>query len=342
MGEIAAVMPLISAGANIAGGLMANNSAAQTQAQIANNNLINTQSQQRYQQQLNAEAMRRAIAGVTDANGNRMFYDPATNTWRSELSPRGQNIQNSIDNATVTRNTTEFNRQMRSNEGAERRALSAETAAQPLLETIKRRIPADHRALEGNLQEASTLANREAYRPVIDSTLRQFARAGTAAGPVLSNIASSAATNLRRSMLDNVIRARSATADINNSERGGLVRDFAALNRESVPAFNYAPISSDGPVNTLTNVIASRSNSAAAPAMYGAASVPGMTNAYSIASNAAMAAVPNSNLLSAQLIGLGNSLSNNGGPLISALQRLLSGNGGGNAGDIGGGYWDAV
>lgn len=332
MGAVGAIGSLLGGAASLGSLFMSNNNSAQMQAQLAANAQQNAQNQQAYQQQLNAIALQRAIAGMTDATGNRIYYDPSTNEWKTVLSAKGTSIQNAVDNANISRNTTDYQRQLRANEGAERRALDVESASTPMLEAIKRYKPTDYREIEGNLQEAATLANRESFQPVIDSTLRQFARTGTAAGPVLASLAEKSATNLRRSMLENAIKSRTAAAEIDNSRRGGMIRDFATLNREATPQFGYSPISSDSPVSALTSMIAQRSNNAATPASYAAASVPGMTNSFNNATGMAIAATPNSNLLSAQLSGLGNWLSGNTNNMANAIQRLLQ-PGAGNAGD---------
>lgn len=340
MGEVAAIGSLMSGAAGLGSALFANNNAAEIQAQIANNNLTMAQNQQRYQAGLSAEAMRRAIAGTIDAQGNRISYDPATNTWRTELSPRGASMQNAIDNANMQRNTTEFQRQLRANAGAETRAAAVEPAADAMRRQIERFQPTDTRALEGDLQNATSLASRETFRPLVDSTLRAFARSGTTAGPALANIGNTAYTALRRAMLDNVIKAKMSGTELDNSKRGGMINDFTKLNAQSTPSFNYAPIGGEGPGSALANAIAQRANGSSTAASYAAMGAPGMTNALTAASNAAIGTVPNSNLFSAQLRALGGALQpSNLNPMIAAIQSLTSGGGAGNAGDNSGGQW---
>ena len=329
MGEVAAIGSVLGGAAQLGSLFMSNNNAAETQAAIANANLQNTANQQRYQQQLNALAMQRAIAGMTDATGNRVYYDPSTNQWKTVLSERGGQIQTAAENANITRNTTDLQRQQRANIGAESRGIDAASAAQPILESIKRFKSTDPRALEGALQEGTTLAHREAFQPIIDSTLRQFTRIGANSAPVLARLGSQAATSLRQSMLENIIRSRSGAVELDNSKRGGMIRDFSGLNAQASPNLQYSPISSDTTASALLSAINNRANNAAGVAGYAGASVPGMTNAFTAASQQAIGAVPNSNLFSAQLAGLGKTLSSGAlSPLLSLFNQ-----GAGNRGD---------
>ena len=332
MGEVAAIGSLLGGAAQIGSLFTANNSAAETQASIANANLANAANQQRYQQQLNALAMQRAIAGMTDATGNKVYYDPATNTWKTVLSPRGTEIQNAAENANIIRNTTDLQRQQRANIGSERRAIEAEGATGPMLEAIKRFKPTDPRELEGYLQEGTTLAHREAFQPIIDSTLRQFTRIGANAAPVLSKLGTSAANALRQSMIGNIIKSRTGAAELDNTKRGGMIRDYAAMNAQANPAFNYSPISSDSTSSLLLSAINNRANNASGVAGYASMGVPGMTNAYTAASNQAIGAVPNSNMMSARLGSIGQQL-NSG--ILNPLAALFN-QSAGNRGDASG------
>lgn len=257
--------------------------ANKTQAGIAANNQQNSVNQQAYAQALNALAMRRGVAGSTDSRGDTSTYDPATNSWKTLLSPSGQAIQSANDTASIRRNTTDLNTAEDANNQAMLGAIKARGAAGSALSDVQNFRPMSSNDLEGALQETATTANNNAERPIIADTLRQFARTGTAAGPVLTQMMRDNAGSLRTTMLQDKLAAMKNVGDINNTNRAGLVDTYSKLNQAGNPQLTFPNLSTNSPNDFIAAEANSRANGAAQPASTGAYS----TGANTAQSNAA-------------------------------------------------------
>lgn len=338
LGAISAAAALASAGAGVYGGVQGNanaQAANKNSAAISSNNLQNSQNQEQYQHMLDAIAMQRSVAGSTDSRGDQLQYDPATNSWTTTLSPTGQRVQSAADSAAIGRNTTDVRTAQDANNGAMLDAIRARGASGTALDKLQAFKPMSQSGLEGALQETATTANRQAEAPVIADTLRQFARTGTAAGPVLTNMMRDNATTLRQTMLGDQIDSMKNVGAINNQNQGGLLNQYEGLNNAAKPALNYAPINPSGPNDALLQEMASRAGSAPQSASTGAYSLSSSTNANNLASeNAAKNpgfTVNQGNAISGGINDVKGLLDPNGA-LLKYIGSL-SGDGSGNAGD---------
>jgi hypothetical protein len=260
-------------------GSQAAQNANKTQAAIGAAGLQNAQNQQQYQQALNALAMQRSIAATTDGAGNTTEYDPATNSWKTTLTPEQARLQGASDQASISRNTTDLATSQEANNNAMKQAIAARSAAGPALADIQNFKPLSQEGLEGQLQETATTANRQAQQPVIADTLRSFARTGTAAGPVLTNMMRDNATSLRQTMVGDQLAAMKNVGDINNSKMAGLNNTYSSLNQASHPSLNFSPIDGTNPNAAILQAITARAGGAAQPASMGAYSSSASTNA---------------------------------------------------------------
>ena len=329
---LAAIAAAVTAASAVGGGIMASNSAAaanKTQAQVANNNQVQARNQQQYLAALNAEAQKRAVAGSVSGRGDTTSYDPATNTWSTQLSPASQRIQNASDQASVSRDTKDLATGQQANDMAMQEAIKAREAAGPALNAVKNFQPMTAQGLEGDLQQTATTANRQAEDPVIADTLRQFARTGTAAGPVLTNMMRDNATSLRQTMLQDKISSMQNVDNINNSQRAGLMGTYAGLNAASHPSLSFSPLSGNSPTDALTAAMTQRATGAPAISTqggYSTAMADGTTN------NAGQFAAlhPGVSNLGASIVSGGDQISN----LLNSngFQSFFT-NGAGNAGD---------
>lgn len=136
----------------------------------------------------------------------------------------------------------------------------------------------------GALQDSSTRANQVSQAPIIADTLRQFARTGTAAGPVLAQLERANSDTLSKEMSDNVVKAMSGTGEINTANRQALTTPIQTLTAAGTPnQQNTAPSYTPGPASELAAQVNGRATGSATPASAGAG-----TNAYgTIAGNQA-------------------------------------------------------
>ena len=181
-------------------------------------------------------------AGYTDSQGNSYSYDPGTNSWVSTLGKLPAQVQTAADQAAISRNTTDLAQA----QGANARADMNAARAQPLIDAAQRRLanfqPMTGSELGALLGETAANANTTAYRPVIQDTLRTFARTGTAAGPVLADIGRRSSADLRQSMIDAQVQGMTQAGNINNQNRSGLATDLSSAITAGTPQFQYPGI----------------------------------------------------------------------------------------------------
>lgn len=307
---LAAIAASISAATAVGGTVIGSQNAQaanKTQAQIGANATQNSLNQQQYQAALNALALQRSTASQTDGMGDTMAYDPATNSWKTTLSPVGQQLQTASNQATISRDTTDLATSQEANNKAMQQAIAARTAAGPALAAVQNFKPMTEQGMEGALQQTATTANRQAEDPVIADTLRSFERSGSAAAPVLTSMMRDNATSLRQTMLGDQINAMKNVGSINAQNLGSLDANYQTLNNASKPALNFAPISQADPSGALAAEMSQRASGAAAPASQGAYSSSGATNAYN---NAAQYSGnhPGVDNTGASIVGLGSTI----------------------------------
>lgn len=319
---VGAVASLLGGAASLAGRGAANNTAELERNAIARQQLADARNNQQYVRALNAIAMRMGQAGTRDAEGNVIRYDPATNQWTSTLSEQGFAKQQASTNAEIQRNTTDRMLALIANRGAISRSLAADRATGPALAAIENFQPMSRADLTGLLTQRAATANADAYRPIVQDTLRQFSRTGTAAAPVLGELASKSAGDLRKAIIDASIAGMTNTDQVNNANQQGLLQRYTTLNANAVPNLQYPGIATDDTNKTILTLLADRAKNAGSSAVGGAY---GSNLAESIAQTAGgryAESVPYRNQLSNLLTGLDTGIERAGkgiGDLIKAF-----------------------
>jgi hypothetical protein len=258
---IAAIIGATASAAGAIGGLTRQNpkvqesDLGQQQLNLARNNMYN-------QALVQALVNQRAVAGSSDAFGSSMRYDPATNTWVSDLGPLPKAADTAAMQAGITRNTTDVQNQELANREALRRAAMAAPAADTAQRELQQFRPMQSGDLAGLLQQRATTAANETFRPLVSDTLRAFARTGTAAGPVLGQIGRVQADNLRKSLIDSQISAMTGVEGINAQRRQGLETTAANTANLANPNLQAGGVVSSSNNNALATALASRANAA--------------------------------------------------------------------------------
>lgn len=283
----------IGAGVGLLSSLLGGDGGASQQQGLARDQLQNALNQQEYQKALNAIALNRGAAGSTDAYGSTVRYDPATNSWVSSLGAMPQRIQDAENASTLQRNAVDVPQASANNIASSVLASENRRGISGAVNTLNNYTPTNEAALRGALQDASTRANQATQQPLIQDTLRQFARTGSAAGPVLARMGRENATALSQEMDNNVIQAAKGSADIDASRRSALASPIQTLSGAGTPNMSYAPMTGSNPNAQLASLIASRAQGAAAPASSGAIASAYGTGGATQGYNSAIAAAGN-------------------------------------------------
>jgi hypothetical protein len=122
----------------------------------------------------------------------------------------------------------------------------------------------------GALQDATTRANQTSQAPIIADTLRQFARSGTAAGPVLTALQRDNSTTLAREMDDNTVRAQTDAATVNNANRSALAAPISTLSAAGTPNITLPQLTGTNPAAAIAAQVNGRAAGAATPGTQGA------------------------------------------------------------------------
>lgn len=231
--------------------------------------LQDAQNNAAYQRAVDALINTRSVAGQTDAFGSSVQYDPATNTWQSTLGKLPMAAQTAAQQAAISRNTTDLRAAQFANQQAALRATMAGPAADAARRNLETFRPMTADALTGLLGQQATLAQQQTFRPMIADTLRQFARTGTSAGPVLGQIGRDEATNLRQSLMDAQIKGMTGVTDINNANRQGLEGAATTTSALTNPQLQFSGLSGSGGDNTMNQVISQRAAAAGTAPAYG-------------------------------------------------------------------------
>jgi len=300
---------LLGAGLSSAGAASANNRQGQLSYAIEQQRLQDARQNQQYQQALTAMAMNQAQAGYTDAQGSTVTYDPATNTWKTTLGPQAQAQQSASTAADIARNTTDARRAQQANE----QALIAAAAARPGAEAARMRAeqyqPIQARDLAGLLETRAATASGDQQRAALQDILRQYARTGTSAAPVITQMQSQRARDLQDSIIQSRIAAMTGTDQINAQRQQALNADAAAKGALTTPNLQYAGITGSNPNAALAALTADRARNATIAAAYGGSNVNKAAELGGAASGATAGAVPNTNLGATGMIGAGNTIS---------------------------------
>lgn len=263
-----------AAGAVIGGGLslLGGDNGAAYQQQIEANNLQNSQNQQQYAHALNAEAMKRASAGSVDAQGNTIRYDPGSNSWVSTLGAEPTRQQGAVDSANYLHNQVAVPQAIQNNAASSIQASLARRGMSGALNDLNNAPKTNVASLEGALQGATTRANQVSEAPIIADTLRQFARTGTAAGPVLAQLERASGDTLSQEMSRNTIDAMKGASDIDASRKQALSIPIQTLQQAGTPfqqdtTASYTP----GPAAGIAAQVNGRATGSATPAQMGSA-----------------------------------------------------------------------
>jgi hypothetical protein len=291
-------------------GALSGDGGAAKQQQISQNELQNAINQEAYARGLNAEALRRAVAGSIDSQGSTIRYDPSTNSWVSNLGKAPSDQQAALNSAAIMHNSTDVSQSVQNNAASSITASLARRGLSGAENTLENYQPKSQAEVLGALQDSSTRANQISQAPIIADTLRQFARTGTAAGPVLAQLSRANSDSLSKEMSDNTVKAMTGTGDINTANRQALASPIATLtaagtpNQENTNA-QYTP----GPAAELAAQVNGRAVGASTPATAGSGSSAYGTIAANQAANLASSTAMNSPL-PGQLAGANQSVQN--------------------------------
>jgi hypothetical protein len=295
------VLPALTAVSAVAGlGSAALNSGRTNNQAIQKSNYANAglgeaQDNAQYMRMLSALINQRSVAGSVDEAGTSMRYDPATNQWVSELGKLPREAQTASDQASISRNTTDLRQAQAANAQAAIRAARGEGYADTTRRNLEDFRPTSGSEMAGLLGEQATRASNATYTPLIADTLRQFARTGTSAGPVLAELGKSSAGNLRDSLIEAQLKGRSGADQLNQSRRAdlsGAAQTGASL---ATPGFGYSQINPSSYSSTMAALLGQRANTGAIAPAYGATGVNAAAKDVQTAYGTAGGAVPDPN-----------------------------------------------
>lgn len=242
----------------------------ETQSNIANANLKQQGNDAAYRSALSAEAMRRASAGTSDSYGTTTQYDPYTNTWKAQLGDIPGSAQTAKYGADIIRGGVDAPRATYGNDQAMIREALATRNLSGVGNQLANYTPVSGRDVQGDLDSAAIRANNATFAPLVQSTLRQFARAGTAAGPVLAQLGKASGENLANTMAGNAARGRESAATINATNRASLGDTYKTFLGGTQQPRNYSPSPGSDPQSQITAILSSRPGAQSQAATSGA------------------------------------------------------------------------
>lgn len=330
---ISAVAGLASSAAS----LSRNNDQQTTNEAIQNRALADAENTQYQQQLVQALANRRAVAGQTDSFGTSLTYDPSTNQWTTTYGQQPADALRAQMQAGISRNTYDLRQAQLANATEALRATRAGGAADAAARDVSTFRPMSSSELVGLLQQQATNAQQKTFQPLVADTLRQMARSGTSAAPVLAKLGTTEAQSLRDSLIDAQIKGMQNVDTINTSRRSALQSAASDAAKLATPSFSYPSIASSGVDNTMAQVAASRAqNAATVPAT----TMGGVNQAQSNVSNAAKTAGESTADTNYGLNSISNALSKlstatgKGGDVGNFLSLLTGGSDSGSSGKI--------
>jgi hypothetical protein len=270
---IGAIASVIGAGSGLLGTLGRDNSAQRQANDIAAQQLQETKNNAAYQKAIEGLIQQRSVAGSSDSFGSTYRYDPATNTWVSSLGPLPKAAQTASDQASIQRNTTDLRNAQLASQQAMLRAAQAAPGYDTAIRNLQNFRPTSANELSGLLQQQATAAARQTYDPIEQDTVREFARTGTAAGPVLAKLGQGEADNLRKSLIDSRIAALTSTDQINQGKRASLESAAGTSANLANPALQTSGIQVNNPNTALASAVADRARIAGIAPSYGMSGV---------------------------------------------------------------------
>lgn len=260
---LAATLPLVSSGLQIGGTIASMFGGGNKGAQeLANRNYELSVRQMQNQAALIAEAMKRSTAGTSDSEGNSTSYDPGSNTWSSKLGPGAERVQRSSDNATTLRNTIDLPNAQRANRQEHLLSAIAKRNAIPAQTELANFRPRTGEREFADMSTMAARANNDATRPILQDTLRSFARTGTSAGPVIDAMGRSSADSLRKGIMEARTAANAGAASNNQSMIAALASRLGALQSGGRAQMDYVNPVVQNPNAAQTAGMAQRASSA--------------------------------------------------------------------------------
>ena len=326
---IAAVGSVASAGINAASASSKNQSGENLQYLLEYQAMQNAKNQQAYTNAQTALANTLARAGYSDSYGSTVSYNPSTNTWETKLGKLPEQESTAAAHAAISRNTTD----LRTAEYANEQAMKRASANDPLLSSARIAMesyqPRSVDELAGLLQGAAIDATNRTNQPIISDTLRSFARTGTAAGPVLSNLMSTNASTLRDTIIDARIKALENNTDINTAQQKALRDTYTSLMSQSNPTLQFSNLSTTDPNQTLSSLASTAQANQQNTVSNSARTSSNAATPVTTASKDASSSVPDSNASSETMQSIGKSVTDltQSGSGLQQLIKYLTGSG---------------
>lgn len=280
----------------------------------------------------------RAVAAQIDQYGNKVFYDPVTNTWQTQLSAQGQKMSDAeyaelLKQLTVdvpmARNEAIENAGVRSNE----RQLAGSLALQ-LQDQISGRsgVKADNLAasLRLNRAEAEAAAMRQAMKGFNTNAVRS-GMSVSAAGDALSRAGKDWADYAAMNKGNTEIEGLTMADEINQQRRGSLIDAYAALASRGASGggASYTPT---GQQSALASSLSNSRTAALQGSQLAGQRMQGASNAAYQAGQNAANAVPNYSGAFKDAISLWDAY---GGDIVGAATRNRTKPGSGSGIEIG-------
>lgn len=188
-----------------------------------------------------------ATAGQEDALGNKIFYDPATHSWKVSLNPTSRATQVASDQEELNRLLTDLPRERveRGNAAYDR------SEDRQIADTLRRRIidrsPMTADRLEGELYDAKARGIRENTDTISRQLATQGLRTGVDPSRSLATLSRQLSESLGNAAGDARLEALTSADDINNKRTSNAIDQFGAMDSRasniSNTPFNPASLS---------------------------------------------------------------------------------------------------
>ena len=323
--SIAAIASAVGGLASAGSQIFRKNTQGPQQEQINQGALTAAQGNDAYQRALSTLINQRSIAGYQDDLGSSLRYDPATNTWVSTLGALPKAEQTAASQAAISRNTTDLRTAQEANRAASLRASQANPAYDSAIRALSQFRPQSSEDI-GNIVSGQAInANSATMRPLIESTLTNFARGEQNAGRPLADIGRQSYSNLRDALTTGRMQALSGTDQLNNARRQGLEGAATTAAGLANPSLQFSGIQPSDQSKTMAQLLASRAATASTAPAFGAAGVNTAAGQSQAAFKNLAAGVPDPNAdinsANAALKTLGSTFSNK--DTLSGLANLF-------------------
>lgn len=230
------------------------------------------------QQDHSAEILKMMQAGIDDGNGNKVIYDPKTNTFKTILNPVNKQAAGASDMETLMRLLTEMPR-----ERQERYENSmGRSGDRQLANTLRNRITnADANRmtperLEGDLYSANSRGINEAYDKVAGDVATTGLRTHQSSDSAITNLAKTLAKSLGDARVDARLGSYTGADQINSGHVGELMNEYGAENASAnnVDSIPFNPFT----LNTQMAGLASSQKAGIPQAAYSASLIGSKAN----------------------------------------------------------------